>query len=246
MTGPTIGAAVAETLTRSRAAAADARSGRRDRREQILKVAARLFAEYGFETTSVRQIADEVTILAGSLYHHFATKEDMLHAILREPLERITAENLRVASLPVDAEQRLVASMVMRFRDYLAQWELLAILQQESRFFRRHKDFAYVQEAKTRSFGAMQRMFQDGIDAGLFRQDLDAYLMIGTLARLLSSAAAWLRSGDMYSSDRGSPYSEQEVIDFQLDLILKMVRPPHRATEPIPHSASLELAGLLS
>ena len=46
-----------------------------DRRERILAAAAMRFAEFGFGATTVRQIADDVDILSGSLYHHFATKE---------------------------------------------------------------------------------------------------------------------------------------------------------------------------
>src|SRR5579864_8918239 len=54
------------------------------RRLAILEAARRRFAEFGFEATTVRQIADDVNILSGSLYHHFATKDDMLHEIVRD------------------------------------------------------------------------------------------------------------------------------------------------------------------
>lgn len=53
-------------------------------RDRILRAAARLFRQRGYRGTTVRDIADEVGILSGSLFHHFATKEEVLLEIMRE------------------------------------------------------------------------------------------------------------------------------------------------------------------
>ena len=53
-------------------------------RERILHAAARLFRERGYKGTTVRDIADAVGILSGSLFHHFSSKEEMLLEIMRE------------------------------------------------------------------------------------------------------------------------------------------------------------------
>ena len=53
-------------------------------RERILRAAARLFRKRGYKSTTVRDIAQEVGILSGSLFHHFRTKEEMLLEIMRE------------------------------------------------------------------------------------------------------------------------------------------------------------------
>jgi AcrR family transcriptional regulator len=60
-------------------------------RDEILDAAAELFTARGYAGTSTRRIADAVGIRQASLYHHFATKEDILDALLAgtvdEPLE---------------------------------------------------------------------------------------------------------------------------------------------------------------
>jgi AcrR family transcriptional regulator len=53
-------------------------------RDRILHAAARLFHERGYKGTTVRDIADAVGILSGSLFHHFRSKEEMLLEIMRE------------------------------------------------------------------------------------------------------------------------------------------------------------------
>jgi AcrR family transcriptional regulator len=52
-----------------------------DRRQQILQEAARSFAMNGYDGTSMRGIAAASGILAGSLYHHFASKEQIFLAV---------------------------------------------------------------------------------------------------------------------------------------------------------------------
>jgi len=51
-------------------------------REQILDAAAELFTTRGYASTSTRAIAEAVGIRQASLYHHFATKDDLLEALL--------------------------------------------------------------------------------------------------------------------------------------------------------------------
>ncbi len=53
------------------------------RREELLQLAATMFAERGLRATTVRDIADGAGILSGSLYHHFSSKEEMVDEVLR-------------------------------------------------------------------------------------------------------------------------------------------------------------------
>jgi AcrR family transcriptional regulator len=57
------------------------------RREQILKTALKLFAAQGFDATSTRQIAREVGIAEGLIFHYFPTKASLLAAILEDRME---------------------------------------------------------------------------------------------------------------------------------------------------------------
>lgn len=62
-------------------------SGEAPGRTRILDVAAALFLERGYESTSLRQIADAAGMKAGSLYYHFDSKDDLLTAILERGIE---------------------------------------------------------------------------------------------------------------------------------------------------------------
>ncbi len=73
------------------------------RREQILETALGLFAESGFDATSTRQIAKEVGIAEGLIFHYFPTKASLLTAILQDRLEGRRAFRTRLRPLLDDA-----------------------------------------------------------------------------------------------------------------------------------------------
>lgn len=60
-------------------------------RGRLLREAARLFRDKGYERTTVRDLAAAVGIQSGSLFHHFRTKEDILKAVMVETIRLNTA-----------------------------------------------------------------------------------------------------------------------------------------------------------
>jgi AcrR family transcriptional regulator len=68
---------------------ADAR--RTDTRERILDTAAELFSERGYAGTSIRDIAERLDVTKAALYYHFASKAEILHALVDKPLESMRA-----------------------------------------------------------------------------------------------------------------------------------------------------------
>jgi TetR/AcrR family transcriptional regulator, cholesterol catabolism regulator len=60
------------------------------RRDRILSCSAGLFRHRGYERTSVRDIAEAAGITSGSLFYHFASKEDLLVEVMLEGLQSVT------------------------------------------------------------------------------------------------------------------------------------------------------------
>ena len=61
------------------------------RNDALVEAAAELFAAQGFKATSMRDIAKAAGMLPGSIYYHFASKDDLLLAIYEAGVEQITA-----------------------------------------------------------------------------------------------------------------------------------------------------------
>src|SRR4051794_26547784 len=68
------------------------------REEEILAAAARIFREKGYHGASVRDIAESVGLLKGSLYHYIRSKEELLARLFDGALEGTVRELDAIAS----------------------------------------------------------------------------------------------------------------------------------------------------
>ena len=82
---------------------------RDDRRERLIEAAARLFHQQGYERTSVRQLAEAVGILSGSVFHHFDSKEDILLAVMSTTIDTMTRRLGEAARSASGTRERLLA-----------------------------------------------------------------------------------------------------------------------------------------
>ncbi|MFD8631516.1 TetR/AcrR family transcriptional regulator [Streptomyces sp. NPDC059533] len=67
---------------------------RGDTRQRIQDVALELFAEQGYEKTSLREIAERLDVTKAALYYHFKTKEDIIISLFEDvtrPIDELIA-----------------------------------------------------------------------------------------------------------------------------------------------------------
>src|SRR5258708_12644939 len=58
-----------------------------DSRQEILRTAARLFQQRGYDATSMNDVAASLKLSKGGLYHHFQSKDEILFAIMNHAME---------------------------------------------------------------------------------------------------------------------------------------------------------------
>ncbi|HSS10216.1 MAG TPA: helix-turn-helix domain-containing protein [Acidimicrobiales bacterium] len=81
-------------------------------RQRLISVATRLFAERGFEGTSIDAILHEAGVSRGSLYHHFGSKEALFEAALTAIMEETGRQTVVAAAGASDAASALRAGCV--------------------------------------------------------------------------------------------------------------------------------------
>jgi AcrR family transcriptional regulator len=95
---------------------------------EILDAAAELFTTKGFASTSTRQIAEMVGMRQASLYHHFATKDDILAALLEQTVTAPLELANRLAATTEPAAVRLYALLLFDSGQLMAgRWNLGAL-----------------------------------------------------------------------------------------------------------------------
>src|SRR3954454_16853554 len=106
---------------------------RYDRRQaEVVLDAARVFAQRGYDQTSVPQLAEELGIAAGSLYHYFGGKEQLLIAICDQLMDPVLDEaRALLADADADAGQQLRALVRLWVRHVIAHRDHMLVFLQE-------------------------------------------------------------------------------------------------------------------
>lgn len=78
---------------------------------RLIQAAARLFRDKGYERTTVRDLAAEVGILSGSLFHHFKNKERILRAVMEEAI-LLNTETMKAALAEADNSKDRVLALI--------------------------------------------------------------------------------------------------------------------------------------
>lgn len=191
----------------------EARAPAAGRRSEILAIAARCFAENGFEATTIRQISDRAGILSGSLYHHFETKEEMLHELMQPYVAEVREILLRVSRMEGSAEDVLTALIRTLLAQLIQNRDLHAIMHGNRSFFVRSEPFKYVADFKQDYKQVWYGVLQEGVRAGLFRGDLDLHVVTPMTLTFVSATADWF--------DPAGRLSAEEIIETTLQLLMR-------------------------
>jgi TetR/AcrR family transcriptional regulator, cholesterol catabolism regulator len=196
---------------------------RSQRRADVVRLAGELFAQKGFRATTVREIADAAGILSGSLYHHFDSKESIGDEILSGFLNDILAAYrgaVAGADDPRDAIERIVRTSSHTLARHRAA---LTMLQNDWSYFSTQPRFAYLRKDLREIERIWLTQLQRGVDAGLFREDLDVKITYRLLRDIL-----WLPMNALQAGGFGT----DQVVDSFLRLLFDGITSPAARVQP--------------
>jgi AcrR family transcriptional regulator len=170
------------------------------RREQLLQIAAELFASKGFRNTTVRDIADAAGILSGSLYHHFDSKESMVDEILRTFQEELFGQYDEILANDADPRAKLEQAVRVSFDAIDRHHSEVAIFQNDAAYLGTLDGFGYLEERHAQSREVWMRLLREGAAAGVLREDLDIDLAYRFIRDTVWVAVNWYRPGGALSS----------------------------------------------
>lgn len=162
-----------------------------DRRAEILRVAAELFAVQGVAATPVRAIADRVGILSGSLYHYFGSKDDMVTELVLGWLDQLVAayDEAGIPDLaPREALRMLVDVSLATVADHP---HAIEIYQNDAGYLAQLPAGAAIAERASKVPAMWLGVIQRGIDDGVFRTDVPARVFYNMLRDALWRSVTW-------------------------------------------------------
>ncbi len=172
-------------------------------RRQILNATALLLRHKGYEATTTRAIASAVGIKAGSIYHHFPSKDAIVGEVVNEGVRVVhDAVVAALAALSADATPRQRLETAIKAH-------LLASLEHSNYTSASIRTFAFLPDAVRRECRAERRRYEDLwrdlvaelYEAGLIEPSISPDSVRLLLLGALNWAGEWYRTGRMDLDD---------------------------------------------
>lgn len=152
-----------------------------DKQIQILNVAEKLFAEKGFDGTSIRDISKEAKINIAMVSYYFGSKEKLLESLilyrtsdLKAQLDDLLQENLE----PMDKINKLIEIYINRIN---CNRGIYRIIHFEFTSKKKSQNFQTFSELKKGNLKSLEAIIQEGQKKGVFRKDVIIPLITPTI-----------------------------------------------------------------
>ncbi|MCV7064588.1 TetR/AcrR family transcriptional regulator [Mycolicibacterium farcinogenes] len=172
------------------------------RRDELLDLAATMFAERGLKATTVRDIADSAGILSGSLYHHFKSKEQMVEEVLKDFLDWLFARYQQILDTETTPLGRLTGLFMTSFEAIEHRHAQVVIYQDEAKRLSAQPQFSFVDERNREQRKMWVDILHEGVADGSFRPDLDVDLVYRFIRDTTWVSVRWYQPGGPLTAEQ--------------------------------------------
>lgn len=170
-----------------RAAKSAGKGPKRSRQQRLFEEAVRLFNKQGYAGTSIRDLADAVGILPGSVYAHIDNKHTILVRLVEHGVEQYLAGT---ANLSGTAEEQLCALIDAHLSAIAANVDLALVVFHQWRHIE-GQDRDRIMSKRRNYEQRIRDIIDRGIASGEFRPDIDPHLTVLAILGILNWVPEW-------------------------------------------------------
>ena len=166
---------------------------KQSRKEQIIKISAKLFKEKGYSAVTMRDIAKALDIKAASLYNHIASKQDILKYVIISIAEEFTAGMNTIynsSNTSIDKLHQIISLHVdIAYRN---PYEMASL---NNNWMHLEKDVAYFLELRESYENNFRNIINHGIASGELT-NLNSEVILFSILSTLRNLYMWIPKKD--------------------------------------------------
>jgi AcrR family transcriptional regulator len=190
------------------------------RRDEIVAVAARLFAERGYRQTSIEDLVAATGLQRGGLYHYIDGKGELLLLIHDELMNPLLERAEAILDEGGDAETQLRTLVRAWVAHVATHRDHMTVFNEERRLIESDPGWARVRASRRSFQDVLTEVLRQGVNEGSFRiPDLELALL--ALLGMVNHMSQWL--------DPKGRLSPEAIADALVDLLLSGIAAPRAA-----------------
>lgn len=161
--------------------------------EAIRKAGLRLIFEHGYEAMSLRQLAAEVGIQAGSLYNHISTKQELLFDLIQDHINELLRQLDRALDSKQEPVEKLRAFVSFHVTYHMTRKREVFIANSELRSLE-PKNYEAIVALRGAYEQRLAEILEQGAEESVF-EVVDVQVATFAIISLLTGLCSWYRPG---------------------------------------------------
>ena len=162
-----------------------------NRRTQILRRAAELFAEQGVANTSMERIAAAVGVKREAIYYYFKSRHDVLLELLLPSSKSLLSGMRNIRRTNLSSTEKLHSAIQNHLASFDPTYLEMSIALREHHFFADTEKVSQLQETWTEYSNHWTEIVREGQKRGEFRQNLDAKMVAFGILGMCNWPSRW-------------------------------------------------------
>lgn len=194
-------------------------SGRRsdERWNEIMTSAATVFARLGYAQSTLEDVAGEVGINRATLYYYVGTKEELLVALLDQPIDTLRSQLDEIAKQRGSAREKLTQALGEYVRTMAEKPELFIFLSENVHKVMSGPEADRIRANADRYGRLLTKVIADGVRAGEFREDIEPSTAVLGILGMFNWIHRWY--------DPSGPKPLSEFGDTFIEMALSAIAP---------------------
>jgi AcrR family transcriptional regulator len=199
-----------------------------DKRDQILQVAEQLFADKGFDGTSVRDIAEQASVNLAMISYYFGSKEKLLKSLIEERFSSTARMLEEKSNNEAEGPWEKIEWLIDFYVDRIVNtYRFHCILSQEYNTGRSQEIKDLIIHVKSENLERIKKIIVEGQRKNVFRKvdvELTMASMMGTIIQVINSRSLY---GKLLRIDHTDEEGYRKTISRRLKPHLKQLMQAH-------------------
>lgn len=173
-----------------------------NKEQEILSAAAKIFREKGYQRATVKDVADEVGLLKGSIYYYIKSKQELLYKIGIAPLKATTDKLKEIVSQDIPPEEKLKSAIKTRLRAFDEFYPEILVFLHEKFDELSEKERSFLKKGQKEDEELWRKILMEGIEKEVFRKELDLKITAQAIIGMCHWMYKWYKKDGRLSTDQ--------------------------------------------
>ena len=173
-----------------------------NKEQQILSAAAKIFREKGYQRATIKDVADEVGLLKGSIYYYIKSKQELLYKIGIAPLKATTEKLKEVVSQDITPEEKLKLAIKTRLKAFDEFYPEILVFLHEKFDELSEDERSFLKKGQKEDEEFWRKILTEGMERDVFRKDMDLKITAQAIIGMCHWMYKWYKKDGRLTTDQ--------------------------------------------